>query len=73
MLAHREVVDDEDQGAGVLAHALADGEIGVRASEVGEHAGAFDEPDVTAATGHLMAECLCDMGLKDADGRVEDD
>jgi hypothetical protein len=29
VLSHGEVVDDEDQGPGVFAHALADGAIGV--------------------------------------------
>ena len=72
VLAHREVVDDEDQGPGVFAHALADGAIGVAAGEVGEHAGAFYEPDVAAATGYLVSECLCDMGFPDSDGSVED-
>jgi hypothetical protein len=45
-----------------------EGAIGVSAGEVGEHTGAFDEPDVTTAAGHLMPECLCDMGFPDADG-----
>ena len=29
MLTHREVIDDQYQGPGVLAHALADGAVGV--------------------------------------------
>ncbi len=73
VLAHGEVVDDEDQGSGVFAHALADGAVGVAAGEVGEHAGAFDESDVAAASGDLVSECLCDMGFPDSDGSVEDD
>jgi site-specific DNA recombinase len=71
VLAHREVVDNEDQGAGVFAHALADGAIGVSAGEVGEHPGAFDEPDVAAASGYLVSKCLCHMGFPDPDGPVE--
>jgi hypothetical protein len=67
VLTHREVVDDEDQGAGVFAHALADGAISVSAGEVGEHPGAFDEPDVAAASGYLVSECLCDMGFAYSD------
>ena len=59
--------------AGVFAHALADGAIGVSAGEVGEHSRAFDEPDVAAASGYLMAECLCHMGFPDSDRPVEDD
>ena len=66
MFAHREVVDDEDQGSGVFTHALADGAISVAAGEVGEHAGAFDESDVAATAGDLVSECLCDMGFPDA-------
>jgi hypothetical protein len=54
VLAHREVVDDEDQGSGVFAHALSDGAIGVSAGEVGEHPGAFDEADLTAASGDFV-------------------
>ena len=66
VLAHREVIDYEDQWAGVFAHALTDGAIGVPAGEVGEHPRAFDEADVSAASGHLMSKCLCDMGFPDA-------
>ncbi|BCI81529.1 hypothetical protein MTY66_31540 [Mycolicibacterium sp. TY66] len=73
MLTHREVIDDQYQGPGVLAHALADGAVGVSAGKVGEHAGAFDEADVPAAAGYVMSECLCHMGFADADGAVEDD
>jgi len=68
VLAHREVVDDEDQGSGVFTHALADGAISVAAGEVGEHAGAFDESDVAATAGDLVSECLCDMGFPDSGG-----
>jgi hypothetical protein len=64
VFAHREVIDDEDQGAGVFAHALAPGAIGVPAGEVGEHSGAFDEPDFAAASGHLVAECLPSPALR---------
>ena len=63
VLAHGEVVDDEDQGPGVFAHALPDGAISVAAGEVGQHSGAFDEADVAAAAGDLMPKCLCDMGF----------
>jgi hypothetical protein len=58
---------------GVFAHALADGAISVSAGEVGEHPGAFDEPDVAAALGYLMAECLGHMGFPDPDGPIEKD
>ena len=37
VLAHREVVDDQDQGPGVFTHALADGAIGVPTGEIGQH------------------------------------
>jgi hypothetical protein len=67
VLAHREVINDEDQGAGVFTHALADGAISVSAGEVGEHPRAFDESDVATASGDLMAECLCHMGFPDPD------
>jgi hypothetical protein len=73
VLAHREVIDDQDQGAGVFTHPLADGAISVPAGQVGEHARAFDESDVAAAPCDLVSECLCDMGFPDADGPVEDD
>lgn len=53
-----------------MAHALTDRAIGVSAGEVGEHPGAFDEGDVAAAAGHLVAECLGDMGF--ADGSEDD-
>ena len=72
MFTHREVIDDEDQGAGVFAHALADGAVGVSAGEVGEHAGAFDEADVAAAAGYLVSKCLCHMGFAYSNGSVED-
>jgi hypothetical protein len=39
----------------------------VPASEVGEHPRAFDEPDVAAAAGYLVSECLCDVGFPDSD------
>ncbi len=67
VFTHREVVDDEHQWAGVFAHALADGAISVAAGQVGEHAGAFDEADVTAASSDLMPECLCHMGFAYSD------
>ena len=51
VLAHREVIDDEDQRAGVFVHALADGAISVAAGKISEHPGAFDEADVAAASG----------------------
>ena len=49
VLAHREVIDEEDQRAGVFAHALADGAISVTAGKISEHPGAFDEADVAAS------------------------
>ena len=69
VLAHREVIDDEDQGSGVFTHALTDGAVSVSAGEVGEHPGAFDEPDVAAAAGYLMSKCLCHMGFPDTEAR----
>jgi hypothetical protein len=72
VLAHREVVDDEYQGSGVFTHGLTDGAISVATSQVGEHAGAFDEPDVTATASDLVAECLCHMGFPDTNRAVED-
>lgn len=60
-------------GSDVSAHALTDGAVGVAAGQVGEHAGAFDEPDVTAAACDVMAECLGDMGFAYSDRAVEDD
>jgi hypothetical protein len=59
VLTHRKVIDDQDQGSGVFAHALTDGAIGVSAGEVGEHPGTLDEANVTTAAGDLMAKCLC--------------
>ena len=67
VLTHREVIDDQYQRAGVFAHALTDGAIGVTTGQIGEHAGAFDEPDVPAAAGYVMPECLCHMGFADSD------
>ena len=72
VLTHREVIDDEDQGAGVFAHALTDGAIGMSASQVGEHPGAFHEADVAAAAGNLVTKCLCHMGFPDTNWPVED-
>ena len=46
---------------------MTPGAVGVPAGEVGEHPGGFREPDVAAAAGDGMAECLCDMGFADAD------
>jgi hypothetical protein len=73
VLAHREVVDDEDQGPGVFPHPLADGAIGVSAGQIGEHLRAFGEADVAASPCDLMPKCLCHMSLPDADRSVEDD
>jgi hypothetical protein len=67
VLTHREVIDDQYQWPGVFAHALTDGAIGVATGQIGEHAGAFDEPDVAASAGYVMAECLCHMGFADPD------
>jgi hypothetical protein len=61
VLAHREVIDDEHQGAGVFTHALTDGAISVSTGQVGEHPRALYEPDVAAAPGYLVSECLCHM------------
>ena len=73
VLAHREVVGDQDQCSGVFAHALTDGAVGVAVGEVCERAGSFDEPDVTAAACDLMTECLGDIGYAYSDRAVEDD
>jgi hypothetical protein len=73
VLTHREVVNDQYQWSGVFAHALTDGAIGVATGEVGEHAGAFDEPYVAAAAGYGVSKCLCHMCFADADRSVEDD
>ena len=67
VLAHREVIDDEHQGAGVFTHALTDGAISVSTGQVGEHPRALYEPDVAAAPGYLVSECLCHMGFPDPD------
>jgi hypothetical protein len=67
VFAHREVIDDQYQWPGVFAHALTDGAIGVATGQIGEHAGAFDEPDVAASACYVMAECLCHMGFADPD------
>jgi hypothetical protein len=37
--------------------------IGVATGQIGEHAGAFDEPDVPASACYVMPECLCHMGF----------
>jgi hypothetical protein len=50
----------------VFAHALADGPVGVAAREIGEHAGAFDEPHVPAAPGDMMPKRLCHMGFAES-------
>ena len=57
---------NQHQRFGVFTDALARGAIGVAAGEVGEDSGAFDEPDVAAAAGDLVPECLCHMGFPDA-------
>ena len=46
---------------------MTDGAIGVATGQIGEHAGAFDEPDVPASARYVMTECLCHMGFADAD------
>jgi hypothetical protein len=63
VLTHREVIDDQCQRPGVFALALTDGAIGVATGQIGEHAGAFDEPDVPASACYVMPECLCHMGF----------
>ena len=45
VLAHREVVEDQDQRFGVFTDALTPGAISVAAGKVGEHAGGFGEAD----------------------------
>ena len=43
--------------------------VGVPTGEVGERAGAFDEPYIGAAAGNVMSERLCHMGFRHARGR----
>jgi hypothetical protein len=66
VLAHGEVVEDQDQRFGVFADALTPGAIGVAAGQIGEHPGSLGEADVAAATGNGMSKCLCHMGFPDA-------
>ena len=63
MLTHRKIIDNQHQRPGVFAHALTDRAIGVATGQIGEHAGAFDEPDVPASACYVMPECLCHMGF----------
>lgn len=73
MLPKGEVVQDEDGRAGVLADPGAPGAVGVAAGEVGQDSAGFGEPDLSAAAGDEVSECLCDVGFADTNGSVEDD
>jgi len=72
-LAHGEVVEDEHVGSGPSPEACAPGPVGVAASEVSEKPAGLGERGGVAASACLVAECLGEMGLADADGPVEDD
>ena len=66
LVAHGEVVEDQDHRFGVLADALAPGAIGVAAGQIGEDAGGLGEPHVSAAASNGVSKCLCHMGFPDA-------
>ena len=68
-----EVVEDEDGRASVFADAGAPGAVGVAAGEVGQDPAGFGEPDLPAAAGDQVPECLCDMGFADSDRAIQDD
>jgi len=68
VLAHGEVVEDEDVGFGVFADAFAPGAVGVAAGQIGEDVGDFREADVGSAAGDGVAEGLGDMAFADSDG-----
>ena len=72
-LAHGEVVQDEDGGAGELAEPFVPGEVGVAAGQVGQDPAGLDEPGLGAGADGQVAEGLGDMGLADPDRAVEDD
>jgi hypothetical protein len=63
VFTHGEVVEDQHQRFGVFADALAPAAVGMPAGEVGEHAGRFREPDITAATGYRVPKRLGHMGF----------
>ena len=73
VLAQGEVVEDQDGRAGVFADAGAPGAVGVAAGEVGQDPAGLGEPDLAAAAGDEVPECLCHMGFAYSDGSVEDD
>ncbi len=72
-LSHREVVQDQDGGAGELGEPPVPGAVGVAAGQVGEDAAGFHEPGVGAGADREVGEGLGDVALADADGSVEDD
>ena len=72
-LAHGEVVQDQDGGAGELGEPLVPGAVGPAAGEVGEGPAGFHEPGVGAGADREVGEGLGDVALADADGPVEDD
>jgi hypothetical protein len=60
-LAHGEVVEDEDSGAGELAQAAGPGAIGVAAGELGQGAAGLGEPGFGAGADGEVGESLRDV------------
>ena len=72
-LAHGEVVQDQDGGAGELAEPLVPGAVGVSAGQVGQGPAGFHEPGVGAGPDGQVGEGLRDMTFAYPDRAVEDD
>ena len=72
MLAQCVVVEDEDGRTGVFADSGAPGAVGVAAGQVGQDPAGLGEPDLPAAAGDEVPECLRNMGFPDADGPKQD-
>ena len=72
-LAHGEVVEDEQARSDEFGEAFGPGPVGVTASEVGQGAAGLGEADLGADADGLVAECLGDVALADADRAVDDD
>ena len=72
-LAHAEVVQDQDGGAGELGEPLVPGAVGPSAGEVGQDAAGLDEPGLGPGADGEVGEGLGDVALADADRAVEDD
>lgn len=68
VLAHREVVEDQDVGSGEFGEAFGPGAVGVAAGEVGQCSAGLVEADLGALPDGQVPEGLCDMGFPDADG-----